>query len=300
MGVIDLNAPSATYIDDLPANLRRGGTAAIAQSGSVTDAFVHAGTRIGWSRIISCGSEAVLDLCDYLAACLDDPSDRFDRALRRGLQAARTLPRPRGPRARRWTSRSSRSRSGAARRRRAAAIAHTGSLAGDDRATEAALRAAGVVRCDDLDDLIEAAALAAARGGSGAARGQGPDRRRHRLDRRGLADRRPRAAARARPATDPGSRACGDHRGAADPDPHREPVRSVGRRRGRPDLPRLLRGVRRRRVRYDVARARPRFPVPLAARRGRARGRAGRGADRRHRGAADVLPVSSSRSRPAT
>ena len=42
---------------------------------------------------------------------------------------------------------------------RAAAVAHTGSLAGDARATDAALRAAGVIRCDDLDELIEAAAL---------------------------------------------------------------------------------------------------------------------------------------------
>ena len=47
--------------------------AGIAQSGSVSDAFVHAGPRIGWSRIVSCGSEVVLDVCDYLAACLDDP-----------------------------------------------------------------------------------------------------------------------------------------------------------------------------------------------------------------------------------
>ena len=158
MGLLDLNAPSATYIDDLPANLRRGGTAAIAQSGSVTDAFVHAGTRIGWSRIISCGSEAVLDLCDHLAACLDDPAtdsiilfvegfkrpERFlalaDRALAEGkpLLAVKV---------------------GRSSQARAAAIAHTGNLAGDERATDAALRAAGVMRFDDLDDLLEGAAL---------------------------------------------------------------------------------------------------------------------------------------------
>ena len=40
-----------------------------------------------------------------------------------------------------------------------AAVAHTGSLAGDARATEAALHAAGVIQCDDLDELLEAAAL---------------------------------------------------------------------------------------------------------------------------------------------
>ena len=41
----------------------------------------------------------------------------------------------------------------------AAAIAHSGSLAGEDRATDAALRAAGVIRCDDLDELLETAEL---------------------------------------------------------------------------------------------------------------------------------------------
>ena len=161
MGVVDLHAPSATYIDDLPAGLRRGGTVAIAQSGSVANAFVNAGPRIGWSRIISCGSEVVLDVCDYLAACLDDPvtdsvvlfvegfkrPDRFlalaDRALAMDIPVL-IVKVGRSPQA------------------QAAAISHSGSLAGDTRATEAALRAAGVIVCPDLDALLEGAALVSA------------------------------------------------------------------------------------------------------------------------------------------
>lgn len=157
MGLVDLHAPSASYIDDLPF-LRRGGTAAIAQSGSVANAFVNAGPRIGWSRIISCGSEVVLDVCDYIAACLDDPvTDSIvlfvegfkrpelflalcDRALAQGVPVL-AVKVGRSPQA------------------QAAAVSHSGSLAGDTRATEAALRAAGVVLCDDLDALLEAAAL---------------------------------------------------------------------------------------------------------------------------------------------
>jgi acyl-CoA synthetase (NDP forming) len=158
MGLIDLTVPAATYIDDLPPDLRRGGTAAIAQSGSVTDAFVHAGTRIGWSRIVSCGSEVTLDLCDHLAFCLDDPAtdsivlfvegfkrpERFlalaDRALAEGKPVLAV-------------------KVGRSAQASAAAIAHTGNLAGEARATDAALRAAGVVLFDDLDELIEGAAL---------------------------------------------------------------------------------------------------------------------------------------------
>jgi acyl-CoA synthetase (NDP forming) len=158
MGLIDLTTGCATYIDEIHPFIRRGGVAAIAQSGSVADAFMHAGTRIGWSRIVSCGSEVVLDLCDYLAYCLDDPStdavvlfvegfkrpERFlalaDQALAMGKPILAV-------------------KVGRSAQAQAAAVAHTGSLAGEDRVTRAALRAAGVIRCDDLDELLEAAAL---------------------------------------------------------------------------------------------------------------------------------------------
>src|SRR4029078_2491444 len=73
MGVIDLTVNKASYIGDVSPYLPRGGVAGIAQAGSVTDAFVQSGSRVGFSRIISCGSEVVLDVCDYLTYCLDDP-----------------------------------------------------------------------------------------------------------------------------------------------------------------------------------------------------------------------------------
>lgn len=158
MGVIDLTTNSATYIGDVSPYLPRGGVAGIAQSGSVTDAFVHSGSRVGFSRIISCGSEVVLDICDYLAYCLDDPEttsvilfvegfkrpERFlalaDRALHIGkpIMAIKV---------------------GRSDQAQAAAMAHSGSLAGEARVTDAALDAAGVIRCADLDELLETAEL---------------------------------------------------------------------------------------------------------------------------------------------
>jgi acyl-CoA synthetase (NDP forming) len=158
MGVIDLTANAATYIGDVSPWLPRGGVAGIAQSGSVTDAFVQSGSRVGFSRIISCGSEVVLDVCDYLAYCLDDPEttsvilfvegfkrpERFlalaDRALELGkpIMAVKV---------------------GRSDQAQAAAMAHTGSLAGEARVIDAALDAAGVIRCVDLDELLETAEL---------------------------------------------------------------------------------------------------------------------------------------------
>ncbi len=158
MGVIDLTSNAATYIGDVSPYLPRGGVAGIAQSGSVADAFVHSGSRVGFSRIISCGSEAALDVCDFLAYCLDDPEtssvilfvegfkrpERFlalaDRALELGkpIMAVKV---------------------GRSEQAQVAAVAHSGSLAGEARATDAALDAAGVIRCADLDELLETAEL---------------------------------------------------------------------------------------------------------------------------------------------
>ncbi len=158
MGMIDRVSNSAVYIGDINPWAPRGHVAGIAQSGSVTDAFIHFGTRIGFSRIIGAGSEAVLDVCDYVGYCLDDPQtdaiilfvegfkrpERFlalaDRALELGKPIL-ALKVGRSPQA------------------QAAAVAHSGSLAGESRATDAALAAAGVVRCNDLDALFEAAEL---------------------------------------------------------------------------------------------------------------------------------------------
>ena len=160
MGIVDLTTNAATYIGDINPWLPRGGVMGIAQSGSVTDAFIHSGNRIGFSRIVGCGSEVVLDTCDFLAYGIDDPAteavilflegfkrpERFlalaDRALEIGKPIIVV-------------------KVGSSRQAQAAAIAHSGSMAGEARATEAAFAAAGVIRCSDLDELLETAELVA-------------------------------------------------------------------------------------------------------------------------------------------
>ncbi len=173
MGMVDWTTNSTNYIGDVNPWLPRGHVAGLAQSGSVTDAFIHApGTRIGYSRIVSVGAEVVLDLCDYLAYCLDDPEthavmlfvegfkrpERFlalaDRALAMGKPILAV-------------------KVGRSSQAQAAAIAHSGSLAGEDRVTDAALDAAGVIRCDDLDEMLEAAELVAGTGRLGRSVGRG-------------------------------------------------------------------------------------------------------------------------------
>ena len=173
MGFIDYTTNVSAYIGSVNPWQRRGGVAAIAQSGSVTDAFIHAGTRIGYSRVVSCGAEVALDVCDYVAHAIDDPEthsillfvegfkrpERFlalaDHAAEIG-KAIALVKVGRSPQA------------------QVAAIAHSGSLAGESRVTDAALRAAGVIRCTDLDELLEVGELLAGchRTGRGTGRGR--------------------------------------------------------------------------------------------------------------------------------
>ena len=174
MGMVDWTTRSSNYIGDVNPWLRRGHIAGLAQSGSVTDAFIHApGTRIGYSRIVSVGAETVLDICDYLAYCLDDDEthavmlfvegfkrpERFlalaDRALAMGKPILAV-------------------KVGRSEQAQEAAIAHSGSLAGEDRVTDAAFEAAGIIRCHDLDELLEQAELIAGadRLGRGVGRGR--------------------------------------------------------------------------------------------------------------------------------
>jgi acetate---CoA ligase (ADP-forming) len=173
MGVIDLTSNAATYIGDVSPYLPRGGVAGIAQSGSVTDAYVHSGSRIGFSRIVSCGSEVVLDICDYLAYCLDDPETRSVMLFVEGFK-----------RPERFLALADRAlelgkpimvlKVGRSEQAQAAAVAHSGSLAGETRVTDAALDAAGVIRCHDLDELLETAELVEGvrRTGRGVGRGR--------------------------------------------------------------------------------------------------------------------------------
>ncbi|HKG56948.1 MAG TPA: acetate--CoA ligase family protein [Candidatus Limnocylindrales bacterium] len=158
MGVWDLTTNSSVYIGDVSPYIRRGGVAGIAQSGSVTDAFIHSGSRIGFSRIVSCGSEVVLDVCDYLAWCLDDPDTRAVILFLEGFK-----------RPERFLALADRAlelgkpifcvKVGRSPQAQAAAVAHSGSLAGETRVTDAALDAVGVQRFGDLDELLEAGAL---------------------------------------------------------------------------------------------------------------------------------------------
>ncbi len=153
MGVVDLVTGAMPYIGTVPRDVRRGGVAAIAQSGAVIEALVSAGGRIPFSTLVSSGAEVVTTTADYLRFFAADAETDAVLVFIEGfadaqdvLAAARDVAEAGKTVAACFVGRSAKARDGI--------LAHSGKLAPSARVTAAALRQAGVVLAEDLDELI--------------------------------------------------------------------------------------------------------------------------------------------------
>ena len=131
-----------------------GHVAVLCQSGSLADAFLSLGGRIGLRCVVSSGAEAVTDAADFLAFFAEDPStravglfletvrrpDAFVDALRRCAEAGKPVVCLKV------------GRSEAAAR---AALSHTGALVGSERAFSAVLRRYSAIEVADFHELVE-------------------------------------------------------------------------------------------------------------------------------------------------
>ena len=131
-----------------------GDVAVLCQSGSIADAFLSLGGRIGLRCVVSSGAEAVTDAADFLAFFADDPDTRavglFLETVRRpeafvdALRACAEVGKP--------VACLKVGRSEAAAR---AALSHTGALVGSDRAFSAVLRRHSAIEVGDFHELVE-------------------------------------------------------------------------------------------------------------------------------------------------
>ncbi|MCC7104529.1 MAG: acetate--CoA ligase family protein, partial [Chloroflexi bacterium] len=135
-----------------------GGIGLVSQSGATVTAFVDEAweRNLGYTFLVSSGNEAVVDTVDYLEYMLEDERTRvlaaflesihrpaaFVDLARRAAEAGKPLIVV---------------KVGRSERGRESALAHTGSLAGSDQAYEAAFRQWGVIRADDVGDLLDRA-----------------------------------------------------------------------------------------------------------------------------------------------
>ena len=156
VGFVHPAATSAAFSAPISPALLPGNVAAVSQSGSITLALINSGRGIGFRAVVSSGNEAVLDCTDYIEYFVADPQTSvilaFVEQLRRPDQfidvaeKARVAGKP--------LIVLKVGRSEIARR---ATIAHTGALAGSDAVYDVVFRKHGVIRVDDLDEMLETA-----------------------------------------------------------------------------------------------------------------------------------------------
>lgn len=142
-----------------PRHPSRGGISLVSQSGAfITATLAQASDRgLGFRHVVSVGNKTVLNTVDYLQYLDADPETEVIAAYLEDIDDGETFVEV----ARQVTRstpvvvlKSGRTEAGAS-----AAASHTGSLAGDDDAVDAALARAGVLRADSAQELLDYAAL---------------------------------------------------------------------------------------------------------------------------------------------
>jgi acyl-CoA synthetase (NDP forming) len=158
MGVIRPGSGSALYIGTIPPSLLSGRVALVSQSGSVVEAAVNMGPRIGFSALVSCGNEAVTTVGQYLRFFAGDDATSAVALFLEGfrdptgfVEGARSLREAGKPLA---VLQAGRSHHAAA-----AIAAHSGTLAGTEEVVTGLLNQLGAIGVDDLDELFEVAEL---------------------------------------------------------------------------------------------------------------------------------------------
>ncbi len=138
-----------------------GGLGLISQSGAIVSSVIDwaATEGVGFSQILSLGDMADVDVGDCLNWLAADEATKAILiylesipAARKFMSAARAAARVKPVIA---------VKPGRHREAAAAALTHTGALAGADGIVDAALRRAGIIRVDDLEDLFHAAEITA-------------------------------------------------------------------------------------------------------------------------------------------
>jgi acetyltransferase len=153
MGVAVPRAASF-WIGTVPASFLSGHVSTVVQSGSIGEALVALGPRVGFRCVVSSGGEHVTDVADYCRFFAGDDGTRavglFLESVRRpgafaaSLELLATAGKPvvclkvgRSP--------------GGAR----AVLAHSGAMVGSDQAFSALLRGYGVIEVDDYTEFVE-------------------------------------------------------------------------------------------------------------------------------------------------
>ena len=153
MGIAVPERPSP-WMGTICPGFRDGGVAAIVGSGSIGEAVLALGPRVGFRSVVSIGSETSRDAADWVAFHVEDERTRaiglFLEAVRRPAAFRAAL--ERAADAGKPVVILKVGRSEVAARN---AMAHTGAIVGSDQSFDALCRSYGAIRVDDYGDWLE-------------------------------------------------------------------------------------------------------------------------------------------------
>ncbi|MCD6288990.1 MAG: acetate--CoA ligase [Anaerolineae bacterium] len=153
LGIIDTFVPiNASFAATMP---KQGNIAFMSQSGALCTAILDmaAAEGIGFSRFVSMGNKADLNEIDFLEAWADDPNSLVITIYVEGISD--------GPRFMKVAREVTRKKpvvavkSGVTSAGSRAVSSHTGTLAGSDRAYDAAFRQTGIIRAHSVQELFD-------------------------------------------------------------------------------------------------------------------------------------------------
>ena len=158
MGIVSVIHGVSAYVGHVPACTTSGNIAGVFQSGSVCEGVLNAATRLGFSYLISSGTEDTTDVADYLRFLTADDATSvillYLEGIRRPAVFRDALAEANAARKVVIVLKGGRSEGA-----RGNALAHSGMLASNDRVVDAVLRRHGAIRVHDLDELLETALL---------------------------------------------------------------------------------------------------------------------------------------------
>lgn len=159
-GMVSSHEQVANFCENIPGKLGKGNIGIVMQSGGLLASIVHLAQLRGveFSYFVSSGNEAVLESSDYMRFMLDDPNTDVVCAFIEGIQdkgkfieVADLAIKKRKP--------IILIKIGSSVYGSKSAFRHTGSISGSDLEFQALCKDKGIIRVDDLDDLIETAAF---------------------------------------------------------------------------------------------------------------------------------------------
>ncbi len=158
VGYVNLHDKTGAFSAPVSPTLKKGCVGVVAQSGSVVLALANSNRGVGFSTIVSSGNEAVLDTVDYMEHFLKDENTNVIAAFIEGVRRPEAFKRA-CIRAAKIGKPVIAVKVGRSELARKTAVSHTGALAGSDQVHDAFFEKFGVIRVEDLDQLLETAAL---------------------------------------------------------------------------------------------------------------------------------------------